>query len=94
MGVQITMATNITAVLDHKGKPLAHYIDSTLIIDLPQPLQSGEKYRFQIDWNYLMNDASVVWARTGYEHLRMTTTRSMRCPVYPRLQCSQTPLVG
>ena len=64
-------------------------------IDLPQPLQSGEKYRFQIDWNYLMNDASVVWARTGYEHFEGDNNKIYEVAQFIHgSQCSQTPLVG
>src|SRR5690625_7919221 len=36
-------------------------------IDLPEPLESGEIYKFSIDWDFLINDGKRISTRTGYE---------------------------
>ena len=37
-------------------------------IDLPRPLRSGRAIEFSIAWNYNINNAKVIWGRTGYEY--------------------------
>ncbi|MBW3595788.1 MAG: aminopeptidase [Planctomycetes bacterium] len=59
----------IAEVNDAAGKPLEHAIVKTMMrIDLPQPLVPGEMFRFSIRWEYAVNNAKVLWGRTGYEH--------------------------
>jgi hypothetical protein len=49
-------------------KPLDHTIVKTMMrIDLPKPLESGETFRFALDWNFHIVDAKVIRARGGYE---------------------------
>ena len=57
------------SVLDDDGKPLKYTIVDTMMrIDLPRPLRSGRAIEFSIAWNYNINNAKVIWGRTGYEY--------------------------
>jgi Peptidase family M1 domain len=59
---------HITAVRDAKGNPLRYTIVRTMMrIDLPQPLAPGQNTVFNVEWNYLINDARRVGGRTAYE---------------------------
>ncbi len=59
----------ITSVRNAAGEKLAHTIVKTMMrIDLEKPLLKGEKFKFSIDWNYKINDSSLIRARTGYEY--------------------------
>ncbi len=59
----------ITRCVDNStNQPLAHTVVKTMMrIDLPQPLESGQVFKFQVDWNYHINNARVVSGRSGYE---------------------------
>jgi hypothetical protein len=49
-------------------KPLKFTVVKTMMrVDLPQPLQPGEWFHFQVDWNYAINNARVVRGRSGFE---------------------------
>ena len=49
-------------------KDLPHVINNTMMrIDLPQPLKTGEKYAFSVDWSFKINDRMLVSARGGME---------------------------
>jgi hypothetical protein len=37
-------------------------------IDLPKPIQPGQSYSFQINWNYNINDRMRLGGRSGYEY--------------------------
>lgn len=59
----------IKSVRDAADKPLPHTINFTMMrVDLPQPLKSGEKYSFKIDWSYSINDMMKIGGRTGMEY--------------------------
>ncbi len=59
----------IKSVHDANDKPLSHTINFTMMrIDLPQPLKSGEKYTFKIDWSYNINDMMKIGGRSGMEY--------------------------
>jgi len=59
---------NITSVKDFSNADLKHTIVKTMMrVDLKQPLASGDSISFSIDWNYKINDSSVVRGRTGAE---------------------------
>jgi hypothetical protein len=59
----------ITAVKMADGGALKYTINGTMMrIDLPQPLKSGARVAFSIDWNYNINEAKILGGRTGYEH--------------------------
>ncbi|MCP4814460.1 MAG: M1 family metallopeptidase [Planctomycetaceae bacterium] len=58
----------ITSVM-HDGKKQPYTIVKTMMrIDLAEPLTKGQQFTFSIDWNYQINDSSLVRARTGFEY--------------------------
>jgi hypothetical protein len=60
---------NIKSVKDASGKPLTKIINNTMMrIDLPQPLKTGEKFSFSVEWSYNVNDGMVFRERTMYEY--------------------------
>ncbi|MEM7245486.1 MAG: M1 family metallopeptidase [Acidobacteriota bacterium] len=62
-------SVHVTRIASSTGKPLPHRIVDTMMrIDLPTPLAPGQRISFHIDWNYDINDATTVRARTGYEY--------------------------
>ncbi|MCU0227626.1 MAG: M1 family metallopeptidase [Bryobacterales bacterium] len=61
----------ILAVKDAAGKPLPYVIQDTMMrIDLPQPLRSGERVQFSVDWRYNIVDVRKIGARGGYEYFK------------------------
>ncbi|MEM7310715.1 MAG: M1 family metallopeptidase [Planctomycetota bacterium] len=63
-GAKITRVWN-----DRGGDALPHTINDTMMrVDLPEPLASGDTFRFGIDWNYAINDSKRVRGRTGFEY--------------------------
>lgn len=59
----------ITRVVDSYGNKLNYSIVKTMMrVDLPQPLLPTESFRFEIDWNYQINDSKVAPGRTGCEY--------------------------
>ena len=60
----------ISQVLDlDSGENLNFTVVKTMMrIDLPRALENGESFRFQVDWQYAINNSKVVGGRTGYEH--------------------------
>lgn len=60
----------ITEVSDpDSGQAIEHTVVKTMMrVDLPEPLKSGESVRFAVGWEYNINNARVVRARTGYEY--------------------------
>jgi len=49
-------------------KDLAYLINSTMMrIDLPQPLNPGEKFSFSVNWSFRINDRMIVDGRGGME---------------------------
>lgn len=62
----------IKSVKDASGKNLSYFINQTMMrVDLPQPLASGQKISFSIDWSFNINDrvrnATVNDGRSGME---------------------------
>lgn len=56
-------------VTDEGGKKLSHIINNTMMrVDLPSPLESGEKYSFRISWSYNINDRNIFRERSGLEY--------------------------
>jgi hypothetical protein len=59
----------IQSVTDASGKPLAYTVNYTMMrIDLPQPLNSGQKVSFSIAWSYNINDGMMARERTQFEY--------------------------
>jgi hypothetical protein len=60
---------NITSVTDAMNKPLVYTINATMMrIDLSRPLKKGEKFTFNIDWNFYVIDAEKMGGRGGFEY--------------------------
>jgi hypothetical protein len=56
-------------VADATGKDLPYIVNQTMMrIDLPKPIQPGQSYSFQINWNYNINDRMRLGGRSGYEY--------------------------
>lgn len=59
----------IKGVKETSGKPLPYFINNTMMrVDLPQPLKSGDKFSFGIEWSYNIVDRSVFGQRSGMEY--------------------------
>ncbi|PZR41462.1 MAG: aminopeptidase [Azospira oryzae] len=59
----------ISSVTDAAANKLPYIINNTMMrIDLPAPLKSGEKFVFNISWNYTEYDRMVFNERGGYEY--------------------------
>jgi hypothetical protein len=60
---------NILKVTDGVGKPLQYTINKTMMrVELPQLLKPGQKFVFNIDWNYNMVNRMKYGGRGGYEY--------------------------
>ena len=59
---------DIKSVKETSGKPLPFTINNTMMrVDLPQPLRSGEKFSFSLEWSFNIVDRSVFGQRSGME---------------------------
>ena len=60
---------NLTKVTDASGKPVNYTVVGTMMrIDIPKPMLKGDKYTFNIDWWYNINDRMEIGGRSGYEY--------------------------
>jgi hypothetical protein len=62
----------IKSIKDATGKTLNYFVNQTMLrLDLPQPLASGQKFTFQVEWSFKINDrmhgATPNDGRSGYE---------------------------
>lgn len=63
LGVSITSLTDVLT-----GKALPYVVNQTMLrIDLPTPLKPGQKFAFNVKWNYKLNE-KAQGDRGGYEH--------------------------
>jgi hypothetical protein len=61
--------TNIEKITGADGKPLSYTINRTMMrVDLPRTLKPGEKFVFNIVWNYNIVDRMKYGGRGGYEY--------------------------
>ena len=61
--------TNITKVTTATGATLSYTINKTMMrIELPKPLQPGQTFVFNIDWNYFIPDRMKMGGRGGFEN--------------------------
>jgi len=63
----------IKSIKDATGKALTYFVNQTMLrIDLPQPLAAGQKYTFQVEWSFKINDRmhgqTPNDSRSGYEY--------------------------
>jgi hypothetical protein len=60
---------NITKITDALGKPLTYTVNKTMMrVELPTPLKPGQKYIFNISWNYKIADRMKYGGRGSYEY--------------------------
>ena len=60
---------NITKLTDALGKPLKYTINKTMMrVELPTPLKPGQKFVFNVNWNYKISDRFKYGGRGGYEY--------------------------
>jgi len=60
---------NITKITDATGKTLNYNINKTMMrVELPAPLKPGQKFVFNINWNYKIADRLTKGGRGGYEY--------------------------
>lgn len=70
LGHDQDIGVKVHHVKDSKGNNLPYIINYTMMrIDLPQPLQPGEKFEFHISWGFNIHDRrSFIGGRSGYEY--------------------------
>ena len=78
---------NIDWVKDSNGVLLRHTINMTMMrVDLPQPLKSGDQFKFSIKWWYNINNHVENRARSGYEYFPKDGNRAyVIAQFFPRL---------
>lgn len=81
---------NITKLTDAAGKPLKYTINKTMMkLDLPVPLKPGQKFVFNLSWNYKLADRAnflrFQGARGGYESFADGNKNYTITQWYPRL---------
>tara|TARA_B100001057_G_scaffold166661_1_gene167404 strand:- start:5553 stop:7859 length:2307 start_codon:yes stop_codon:yes gene_type:complete len=78
---------NIDWVKDSNGALLRHTINMTMMrVDLPQPLKSGDQFKFSIKWWYNINNHVENRARSGYEYFPKDGNRAyVIAQFFPRL---------
>jgi len=77
----------IEKVTGEGGKQMSYIINKTMMrIDLPNPLKSGEKVSFSIDWWYNVNERAKIGGRSGYEYFEEDdATLYTIAQYYPRM---------
>ena len=56
-------------VADMSGNDLDVFVNDTMMrIDLEEPLEPGERFKFQVDWEHNIIDEVAVGGRGGYEY--------------------------
>ena len=72
--------------VESDGKPLSHFINRTMMrINLPQPLPSGDTFKFSIKWNYKINDINKDGGRSGLESFPDGNNNYTIAQFFPRL---------
>jgi len=69
MGHNEDLGVKIVKLTDANGKALKYTINETMMrIDLPNGLKPGERFRFNVSWNYNISDRMKIGGRGGYEY--------------------------
>jgi hypothetical protein len=82
---------NITKLTDMAGKPIKYTVNKTMMkVDLAVPLKPGQKFVFNVDWNYkIANRGDFIrfgGARGGYENFPEDNNNNYTMTQwYPRL---------
>lgn len=59
---------NIVKLTDATGKALKYTVNKTMMrVELPAPLKAGQRFVFNLDWNYKIADRNGRGGRGGYE---------------------------
>jgi hypothetical protein len=59
----------IVDVTTVNNKPLKYFINKTMMrVDLPETLEPGKKYTFNIEWSFNVQDRMNMGGRSGYEY--------------------------
>jgi hypothetical protein len=67
--IQFDGGHKIKSVKDAAGNALKHSVNYTMMrIELPQPLKTGDKFTFSIEWSYKIGDRMQDGQRSGYEY--------------------------
>lgn len=60
---------NIRKLTDATGKALKYTINKTMMrVELPAPLKAGQRFVFNLDWDYKISDRMGEGGRGGYEY--------------------------
>ena len=60
---------DIKSVTGTAGNALTYFINNTMMrVALPQPLKSGEKFSFNVEWAYNIVDRNIFRQRSGLEY--------------------------
>ena len=78
---------NIEEVRDINGKDLDYMINQTMMrINLPKPINTGDKFSFKIKWWYNINDHVNGRGRSGYEYFAEDDNRAyVIAQFFPRM---------
>ena len=58
----------LESVKDMAGNPLSYHINQTMMrVDLSKSVKPGEKFTFQVSWQFNIVDRLKYWARSGFE---------------------------
>ncbi|PQJ19025.1 M1 family metallopeptidase [Nonlabens tegetincola] len=77
---------NIKKVLDSKGNALPYMINQTMMrVELPKTLKTGEKFSFDIEWDYNINNHVDGRGRSGYEQFPDGHRAYVIAQFYPRM---------
>ncbi|NQX86386.1 MAG: M1 family metallopeptidase [Flavobacteriaceae bacterium] len=76
----------IEEVSDRKGKPLMYIVNRTMMrVELPKPMETGDKFSFNIKWWYNINDHVNDGGRSGYEQFEDGNRTYVIAQFYPRM---------
>jgi hypothetical protein len=78
---------NIEHVKDINNKDLPYTINRTMMrVELPKPMNTGDKFSFKIKWWYNINDHVKDGGRSGYEYFEENDNRIyVMAQFYPRM---------
>ncbi|WP_339702381.1 M1 family metallopeptidase [uncultured Marixanthomonas sp.] len=86
MGAAFDGGFNIQEVKNEKGDDLPHTINRTMMrIEMPQPLLTGEQFKFSIKWWYNIPNHTIDRARSGYEEFKDGNRGYVIAQFYPRM---------
>jgi hypothetical protein len=77
---------NITKVTDSKGNKLQYMINQTMMrVELPKSMKTGDKFSFDITWDYNINNHVEDGGRSGYEQFPDGHRTYVIAQFYPRM---------